>query len=64
MKKDVTKMENFKIHGKIIKKIEQYDEEAQEVLKKGIRYTEKSQLTRVKNRISRDIEKIAKEGMK
>ncbi|WP_193063712.1 hypothetical protein [Oceanobacillus oncorhynchi] len=57
-------MENFKIHGKIIKKIEQYDEEAQEVLKKGIRYTEKSQLTRVKNRISRDIEKIAKEGMK
>ncbi|WP_176482018.1 hypothetical protein [Paucisalibacillus globulus] len=57
-------MENFKINDKIIKKIENYDEEVQNILKKGILYTERAQLTRVKNRISRDIEKMAKESMK
>lgn len=62
MKKEVTKMENF--NDKIMAKIENFDEEVQEILKKGISYTERAQLTRVKNRLSRDIEKKAKETMK
>jgi len=56
-------MDNLKINDIIVSKIEKYEEEIQMVLKKGIKYTERAQVTRVKNRISRDIEKIAKESM-
>ncbi|MET3699837.1 hypothetical protein SAMN05877753_11344 [Bacillus oleivorans] len=56
-------MENMKINEKILQRLESYDEEVQEIIKKGISYTERAQLTRVKNRLSRDIEKMAKESM-
>jgi hypothetical protein len=54
-------MDNIKINEKIMQRLETYDEEIQDIIKKGISYTERAQLTRVKNRLSRDIEKIAKE---
>ena len=54
-------MENMQINEKILQRLESYDEEVQEIIKKGISYTERAQLTRVKNRLSRDIERIAKE---
>ena len=55
-------MSNMKINDKILSKIESYDDEVQAILKKGIKYTERSQVTRVKNRISRDIERLVREG--
>lgn len=57
-------MDNLKINDKILRKIEDYDKEVQTILKKGINYTERAQITRVKNRISRDIQKLARESMK
>ncbi|MFS0671729.1 hypothetical protein [Ornithinibacillus sp. 179-J 7C1 HS] len=57
-------MENMNINEKILNKLENYDEEVQSILKKGINYTDRAQLTRVKNRIARDIERMAKEGIK
>lgn len=64
MKEGAVKMDDIiKINEKILKKIEKYDDEVQTILKRGIKYTERAQITRVKNRISRDIEKIAKESM-
>lgn len=51
----------MKINEKIREKLAKYDEDVQEILLKGIGYTERAQLTRVKNRIARDIEKMAKE---
>lgn len=64
MKEGAVEMDDIiKINEKILKKIEKYDDEVQTILKRGIKYTERAQITRVKNRISRDIEKIAKESM-
>jgi hypothetical protein len=54
-------MDNIKINEKIMHRLENYDKEIQEIIKKGISYTERAQLTRVKNRLSRDIERMAKE---
>lgn len=56
-------MENMKVNEKILHRLEQYDREVQEIIKNGIRYTERAQLTRVKNRLARDIDKLAKEKM-
>lgn len=56
-------MDKSEINDKIVSKINEYDEIVQSVLKKGIQYTERTQITYVKNRISRDIERIAKESM-
>jgi hypothetical protein len=61
MKKEAKKMDNIKINEKIMHRLENYDKEIQEIIKKGISYTERAQLTRVKNRLSRDIERMAKE---
>jgi len=55
---------NLKINKKVINKLEDYDEEVQELIKKGINYTERAQLTRVKNRLSKDIDRIVKEQRK
>ena len=64
MNKGVKIIMNLKINKKVINKLEDYDEEVQELIKKGINYTERAQLTRVKNRLSKDIDRIVKEQRK
>ena len=56
-------MNELKINDKILSKIEKYDNEVQTILKNGIKHTDRAQVTRVKNRISRDVYKLAKESM-
>ncbi|WP_179124102.1 hypothetical protein [Marinococcus halophilus] len=49
------------IKDKIAKELQKYDPEVQELISKGLTYTNRGQLTRVTNRLSRDIENMIKE---
>lgn len=64
MRQEVRLMENLKINDKILQRLENSDEDVQEIIKKGLGYTEKAQISKVKSRIARDIEKLAKEKRK
>ncbi|MGY3716246.1 hypothetical protein ACWE42_12070 [Sutcliffiella cohnii] len=49
------------IDEKVNKELEKYDEDVQKVISSGLRHAQRGQVTRVAERLYREIERMAKE---